>query len=132
MALINVNPAAEVKTGFEAVKPGTYRMRIKEVIDRNPEKNDLKVVLEFTSPVAELYGVDNQPLKGSAGSLFDYIMLDMEKQWKLRQFTEAVGLPWAAYDPIAELPGRELDVVVKTEVYEGETRNKVSRYVIAK
>lgn len=130
MGMINVNPAAEVKTGFAPVKPGTYLVRIKEVTDRNPEKNDLRLVLEFVAPSSELYGVDNEPLKGNAGSLFDYVMLDNEKQWKFRQLTEACGLPWAAYDPIVELPGRELSVVVKTEQYEGETRNKVTRYVI--
>lgn len=131
MAIINVNPAAEVKTGFAPVKPGTYLMRIKEVTDRNPEKNDLKLVLEFVSPASELLGVDNEPLKGNAGSLFDYIMLADDKQWKLRQLTEACGLPWQAYDPLVELPGRELKVVVKTEVYEDETRNKVSRYYVS-
>lgn len=131
MAIINVNPEAEVKTGFAPVKPGTYAVRIKSVEDRNPEKNDLKIVLEFTQPVSELYGIDNEPLKGNAGSLFDYIMLDNEKQWKLRQLTEACGLPWAAYDPLVELPGRELYVIVKTEAYEGEIKNKISRYVVA-
>ena len=131
MAIINVNPEAEVKTGFAAVKPGTYQVRVKTVEDRNPEKNDLKVVYEFVQPASELCGVDGEPLKGNAGSLFDYIMLDNEKQWKLRQLTEACGLPWAAYDPLVELPGREVYVVVKTELFEGETKNKISRYVVA-
>ena len=131
MGVINVNPEAEVKTGFAPVKPGTYQVRIKEVTDRNPEKNDLKLVLEFVQPASELLGIDNVPLKGSAGSLFDYIMLDNDKQWKLRQLTEACGLPWSAYDPLVELPGRELFVIVKNELYEGEVKNKVNRYVVA-
>jgi hypothetical protein len=129
--LVNVNPSVEVKSGFETVKPGTYRMRIKSVEDRNPEKNDLKVTLEFTDP-STLLGLDGQALKGQAGSLFDYVMLDNDKQWKLRMITEAAGLPWANYDPVVELPGRELDVAVKTEAYEGEQRNKVGRYVVPK
>ena len=131
-AMLNVNPAAEVKTGFNPVKPGTYNMRIKEVTDRNPEKNDLKIVLEFVAPASELMGIDNEPLKGNAGSLFDYVMLDNEKQWKLRQLVEACGLEWQAFDPLVELPSRELSVVVKTELYEGEQKNKVARYVVAK
>jgi hypothetical protein len=131
VSIINVNPSAEVKSGFAPVKPGTYRMRIKEVTDRNPEKNDLKVVMEFVQSASELYGIDNEPLKGSAGSLFDYVQLDMDKQWKLRMITEAAGLPWADYDAVIELQGKELDVVVKTELYEGEQRNKVARYVVA-
>lgn len=130
--MISVNPDAEIKTGFQPVKPGTYPMRIKEVTDRNPEKNDLKVVLEFVQPASELYGIDNEPLKGNAGSLFDYVGLSMDKQWKLRMITEAAGLPWVNYDAVVELPGKELNVVVKTELYEGEQRNKVARYVVAK
>lgn len=129
MALLKVNKDAEVKAGFETVKAGTYRMRIKEVTDRNPEKNDLRIVLEHTAPASELCGLSGEPLKGQAGSLFDYIMLDNDKQWKLRMLTEACGLPWGDFDPVEDLVGRELDVVVKTELYEGEQRNKVARYV---
>ena len=131
MAIINVNPSAEVKTGFAPVRPGTYMVRIKSVEDRNPEKNDLKVILEFVDPAAVLFGIDGEPLKGNAGSLFDYVMLDPEKQWKLRQLTEACGLPWQAFDPTVELVGRELYAIVKTEPYEGEIKNKISRYVVA-
>lgn len=131
MSIINVNPEAEIRTGFAPVKPGTYPVRIKEVTDRNPEKNDLKVVYEFVQPASEILGVDNEPLKGNVGSLFDYVMLDNDKQWKLRQLTEACGLPWVAYDPVVELQGRELYVVVKTELFEGEVKNKISRYVVA-
>jgi len=130
MAIISVNPSAEVKTGFAPVKPGTYQVRIKSVEDRNPEKNDIKIVYEFVQPASELIGIDNEPLKGNAGSLFDYIMLDNEKQWKLRQLTEACGLPWAAYDPLVELPGREVYVVVKIEEYNSEMKNKITRYVV--
>ena len=130
MALINVNPDAEVKTGFATVKPATYPLRIKTVEDRNPDKNDLKITFEFVQPASELLGVDNLPLKGNPGSLFDYIMLDNDKQWKLRQLTEACGLPWVAYDPLVELPGRELLAIVKTEIYENEPKNKISRYVV--
>jgi hypothetical protein len=130
MGMIRVNPEAEVKAGFAPVKAGTYAMRIKEITDRNPEKNDLKVVLEFVAPASELIGLDNEPLKGSAGSLFDYIMLDFDKQWKLRMITEAAGLPWGNFDPM-DLQGKELNVVVKLETYEGEQRNKVARYVAA-
>jgi hypothetical protein len=130
MAIFNVNPSAEVKTGFTPVKPATYELRIKEVEDRNPEKNDLKVTFEYVAPQSELLGVDNQPLKGNAGSLFDYIMLDNDKQWKLRQLTEACGLPWIDQDFLVELPGRTCFAIVKTESYEGELRNKIARYVI--
>lgn len=136
MALLKVNPQAESKSDFPTFAPGTYRMRIKEVQDRsinaeNP-KPDYKVTLEFVD-LAQLVKIDGTPYNGGldgAGNLFDYVMQDAEKQWKLRQLTEAAGLPWADYDPCVELPGKEIDVKVKTEVYEGEQKNKVGRYVL--
>lgn len=131
MALINANPNAEVKS-FVAVKPGPYQMRITEVIDRNPDKNDLQIKVEHVQPASELLGVDNLPLKGMPSSVFDYIMLAADKQWKLRQLTEACGLVWGDYDPVVELPQKEITVVLKTEIYEGEVKNKVARYVVAK
>ena len=39
---------------------------------------------------------------------------------------------WADYDPVVDLPGRELDVVVRNETYEEVLRNRVGRYVIPK
>jgi len=132
MALINVNPEAEVKTGFETVKAGTYPMRIKEIKDRNPEKNDLEVQWEHVTPVGELTGISGEPLKGQPSGVYDYIMLSPDKQWKLRMLTEAASLPWTDYDPVVDLQGVEVEVVLKLEAYEGEQRNKVARYVIPK
>lgn len=129
--LIKANSEAEASVGFETIKPGTYRVRVKEVTDRNPEKNDLRVVLELVD-MSNLLNPAGEALKGRPGSLFDYIMLDADKQWKLRSITEAAGLPWNDYDPVVDLPGRELDVVVKVEEYNGELKNKVGRYVANK
>lgn len=132
--MFKVNPDAEVKSGFPTFKPGTYTMRIKAVVDRSPEKNDFKVTLEFAD-VSQLITLDGQQFNGSvegAGNLFDYVMQDPEKQWKLRQLTEAAGLPWSDFDPTVDLIGREVQVVVKTEAYEGEQKNKVARYVLPK
>lgn len=132
MGMLTVNPNAEVKQGFPTVKPDTYRMRIVEVIDRNPEKNDLKVTLQYVD-AHQLVLLDGSGYTGTAegaGKLFDYIMLDHEKQWKLRTITEACGLPWRDYNPVVDLQGREVDVKVKIEVYNEEQRNKVDRYVV--
>ena len=129
--IVNVNPDAEVSVGFEAVKPGTYPVRITEIKDRNPEKNDLEVTLEHTTPKESLLGLTDDVLKGQASRLKDYIMLAPEKHWKLRAITEAAGLPWQDYDPETELLGREINVVIKLEEYMGEQRNKVARYIVA-
>jgi len=130
--LIKVNVNAEVSAGFEAVKTGNYRMRVKQVTDRNPEKNDLEVVLEHTLTPTELAGTAGQPLKGQPSGVYDYITLADDKQWKLRAITEAAGLPWGDYDPVIDLPGREVEVTLKTKPYEGELRNKVGRYIVPK
>lgn len=131
MGAFNANPQAEVSAGFEAVKAGTYRMRVKECKDRSSEgKQDYEVKLEHTLPKEELVGVEGSPLKGMPSTVYDYLMTAPDKQWKLRSITEAAGLPWQDYDPVTELIGRELDVVVKVEPYNGENRNKVARYVV--
>lgn len=130
MSLIKANPAAEVSVGFETIRPGTYRMRIKAVENRNPAKNDLKLTLEYVDTSA-LIGLTGEPLKGNAGNLFDYIMLADDKQWKLRQVVEACGMTWQDLDE-QDLVGKECDVTVKLETYEGEQRNKVARYVVVK
>lgn len=128
MALLNVNPAAEVSQ-FEFVKAGTYPMRITKVVDRNPGKNDLEVTLEHTTPPSELYNIQGNPLKGKPSSLKDYVMLAFDKQWKLRMLVESAGMEWGDLDPVVDLLGKEVQVVVKIDTYEGEQKNKVGRYV---
>lgn len=129
MGMVNVNPEAELRPEFETVKAGTYAMRIKAVKDRNPEKNDLEVQLEHVDVPANLTNLRGEPCK-AVGGVFDYIPLAHDKQWKLRQVTQAAGLPWQSYDPVTELLGRELQVVIKLDLFEGEQRNKVARYVV--
>jgi hypothetical protein len=141
MGVLRVNPEAEVSVGFPVLKPGVYRMRIKEVEDRSADpsnpKDDYKVTLGFAD-VSQLVLNDGTPYLGTiegAGSLFDYVMQAQDKQWKLRTLTEACGLPWADYDPVVDLPGKEVDVKVKLEEYpkgSGDLKNKVDRYIIEK
>ena len=129
--IVNVNPNAEVSTGFSPVKAGTYPMRIVDVVDRYSDgKNDLKVTLEHITQADQLLGVDNAELKGQPARVFDYVMLDPEKQWKLRSITESAGLPWEDYDPVVDLKGKEVEVILKLETYEGNQSNKVNRYVV--
>jgi len=131
MTLIKANPEAEVSQSFEAVKPGPYRMRIRAVKNRNPEKNDLEIELEHTIPVTELCGVGGDAIKGQPQRVFDYIMLAADKQWKLRALVESTGLPWGDVDD-SEFQGKEVDVTLKIEEYNGEQRNKAGRYIVKK
>lgn len=134
MGVVRVNPTAEAGTEFPVMKPGTYRMRIKAVEDRNNSetpKNDLKVTLEYVDG-SQLIQLNGTPFNGkleAAGSLFDYIGLADDKQWKLRQIAEAAGLGWTDQDFAETLLGCELDVKVKIEEYQGEQKNKVGRYM---
>ena len=133
MGMFKVNPAAEASVGFPTFKAGVYAVRITKVEDRNPQKNDLKVTFAYTNPT-QLIQIDEQPFTGSldaAGSLFDYVMLAEDKQWKLRSLVEACGLVWADLDP-QDLVGKELDVKVGLEEYQGDQKNKLNRYVIKK
>jgi hypothetical protein len=130
MGLINVNPDAEVKSAFDVVQAGTYRVRIKEVEDRNPKNNDLKVTFNFVDAPAMVTNVQNEPCK-NLGQLFDYVMLASDKQWKLRSLVEACGMVWQNLDE-QDLVGRELDVTVKVEDYQGDKVNKVGRYIAPK
>ena len=113
-------------------------MRVKAVQDReaNPDqgkepKADFKVTLEFVD-AGQLTLLNGQPFTGKleqAGSLFDYIQKAADKQWKMRQFNEALGLGWGDFDPEADWLGKEVTVKVVTEAYEGEQKNKVKRYI---
>ena len=131
MALINANPDAELKPQFETVQAGAYAMRIKTAEDYTSQKGTemIKISLEFVDPPMNLTNLEGQPCK-AVGNIFDYIMTEADKQWKLRQLTEAVGLPWGSYDAVVELPGKEVKVQVKLEAYEGDQKNKVGRYIV--
>lgn len=131
MAILNTNPAAEVSVAFETIKPGTYPMRITEVTDRNPDKNDIKIKLEYVDK-SGLVTLAGEQAK-NPGSLFDYVQLASDKQWKLRTLYEAAGLGWpTTIDPCVDLQQVEVPVTIKLEEYEGEQKNKVARYVIKK
>lgn len=133
MALLKTNPAAEVSAGFPTFKAGVYRMRVVKVEDRNPAKNDLKVTMAYADP-SQLVTIDDKAYTGTldgAGSLFDYVQLAFDKQWKLRTLVEAAGLTWGDMDD-QDLVGKEVDVKVILEEYQGEQKNKVGRYVIPK
>ena len=126
---IVVNPDAEV-SAFAPVRPGTYRMRISEVEDRRPEKEDLHIILVHTMPANELTGIDGEPLKGQASSVHDYLQLAPDKQWKLRSVVEAAGMEWGDFMP-SDLKDKEVELAVTTETYNDQLRNRAGRYVKA-
>jgi len=133
MGMFSANPQAEVSAGFEAVKPGTYHMRYKTVVDRADKgKTDYECLLEHTLPKEELVSVEGMPLRGLSQNVYSYLSYASDKQGMLKAATLAAGLPWADYDPAIDLVGKEIDVVLKVEVYQGENKNKVARFVVPK
>jgi len=133
MGMLNVNPDAEVRGEFDTVKAGTYAMRVKEVTEETSKKGKemLKITLSYIGDPASLTNLAGEPCK-NPGTLIDYAMTAADQQWKIRQLTEAAGLPWGDYDPCIDLQDKEVETIIKLEAYEGEQRNKVSRYVIPK
>lgn len=132
MPQLNANPNAEVNLAFDVVKPGTYRMRVKEITEFTASSGNTcwRVRLEFTDP-SSLSKEDGTPVK-NAGTLLDssLVVSPAEKQGKLRGFVEACGLPWANLDS-DDLIGREVDCNIKIEEYQGEKKNSVGRYLKA-
>lgn len=133
MGTFKANPNAEVSAGFEAVRPGTYRMRIKSVEDRvSIGKTDYKVSLEHVASKDELVNKDGEALKGLPQNVFTYLPYDAERQGMLKAATLACGIAWGDYDPTVDLIGKECDVVLKIEPYNGVDGNKVARFVVPK
>jgi hypothetical protein len=133
MGKFTPNPAAEVSAGFEAVRPGEYRMRIKAAVDRASEgKTDYKLTLEHILTKAELTNVDGEPMKGNAGGVFVYLPYDSERQGMLKGAVLAMGLSWDQGFDETEFIGREIPVVLKLDTYNGVVSNKVARFVTPK
>lgn len=130
MPMFTPNPAAEANVGFDVVQPGTYRMRVKDIkpFDSKSGNKCLKVQLEYVDPSA-LSKEDGTP-SSNPGNLFDngLVTEPAEKQGRLRNFVEACGINWASAGNTDELIGREVDVKIKSEEYQGERSNKVVRY----
>jgi hypothetical protein len=140
MALFTPNPSAEANAAFDVVRPGVYRMRVKEIRDTKDdgslfisEKGNkyYKSILEYVDPSA-LLKEDGTPVK-NAGNLFDILVYEpAEHQGRLRNFVEACGKAWGEVSDTDDLIGCEVDVKVKVDTYEGEKSNKVARYLPVK
>ena len=132
------NPEAEAKAAFDVVQPGTYRMRVKEITDKKPDGSVLqsekgnkyfKVQLEYVDP-SGLTKIDGSPAK-NPGGVFDngLVYEPKESQGRLRNFVEACGVSWADAGDEQILVGKEVDVKIKVDEYQGEKTNKVGRYL---
>ena len=87
--------------------------------------------LKFVEPADSLTGVDGQPLKGQPSNIRLRTMLSPELQWKLRGLVEAALGEWRDFDE-SELYGKEVEVRINEEDYEGQIRNNAGRVIIPK
>lgn len=65
--------------------------------------------------------------------IYDYLVLTTSMEWKLSQFFESLGLKKKG-EPLTKMPWSEVlgavgKCKIKHEIYEGETRCKVDRYL---
>ena len=129
MARLNANPEAEASLAFDTVKPGDYVMRVRSIEETTSQKSGnqmWKVTLEYVDPSA-CVTLDDKPAK-NPGTLIDYCVTEPSMQGKVKGFVLACGRQWEDLDS-ETLIGCDLKVRVKTELYEGEHRNKVGRYL---
>lgn len=131
MVNFNPNPEAEANAAFDVVAPGTYKMRVAEITDFQSAKGNscLKIRLEYVDP-SSLLKIDGNPAN-NPGNVFDngLIYEPADKQGRLRNFVEACGESWGDISDTDVLVGKEVDVKIKLDEYQGEQSNKVARYL---
>lgn len=137
MARLNVNPNAEASVAFDTIKPGIYRMRVKEVLTVDQNGNAFvsasgntcwRVRFEFADP-GQVLNL-SEAVAQNPGTLMDAgLVIDpAEKQGKLRGLVEALGMIWQDLDS-DDMIGRECDVKVGLGEYKGEKRNEIKGYL---
>ena len=118
MAKIKYNVKDVERKSFEQPPPGVYEM---EIMEANPRldggKNDIEVVLEVTK--------NNDTAVG--GRLWTYINLGESSQWKLAEFTDALGLPETGTLDTDKLLGKKLKVKVNPDSYKDDAGNVIQR-----
>ena len=132
MPSLTPNTNVEASVAFDVVKPGTYRMRIDSVDEFTAQSGNTcwRIRFVYVDPTS-LEKLDGTGLANNPGSLLDsgFVVIPTEKQGKLRGLVEAVGLTWAEMTDSDVLLGKEVDVKVGTEEYNGETVNRTKRYL---
>ena len=123
----------EAQQEFATIKPGIYRTRVAEIEELTDDqgRNIIKIQHEYVNPESiEVIGT------GKPGRLFNTIYLHKKEALGfLRAFVEAHGISWDYFRQsrdVSQFVGLEAETNVKLDTYEGVTRNKVARYIVAK
>ena len=114
---------ADVEPGkeFEQAKPGIYPAKIIEAEPRLTDgKNDIHVIVEITDP-ADTYS-----------RLHSYVHLGEASRWKMRELTDACGLPAKGTLDTDKLISKNIRIKVGAGTYEGEYRAQLNRFLSLK
>jgi hypothetical protein len=131
MPKLTANPNVEVNSAFDVVKPGVYKMRVKEIEEftANSGNTCWRLRAEYAEP-SSLDKVDGTGPANNPGTILDsgLVIAPADKQGKLRGMVEACGVAWANLDS-DDLIGKEFDAKVGTKEYNGELKNVIKRYL---
>lgn len=124
MAKVKYDVSKVEATGdFETPKPGVYTVKLIECSVTKPEGKDQRI--------EAVYEIQGKEYKGSR--IWDYINLESEaSEWKVRQFTDALGLKPKGTLDTEKLVGKKLRVRVVHDTYQGEPRAKAGRLLAPK
>ena len=131
MAKLNANPNVTASAAFDVVKPGVYKLRVRELNEFIAKESGNKC-LQLEAEYVDISNIDK--LDGgqatNPGTIRDYglVMEPADKQGKLRGLVEACGMNWGDLDT-DELIGKEFEAKVGTEPYNGEPKNVIKRYL---
>lgn len=109
----------DVEAGGEQPQPGIYKARI---VGANRRETDGKNDIEVTAEV-----IDHKRFGG--GRVWAYVHMGEASKWKLREFTDALGLRAKGTLDTDKLVGKELGIVVVGDSWEGAYRARINRFL---
>jgi hypothetical protein len=105
----------EAGGGGDQPQPGLYKAKVVQALHRTERKdgspaNDIELVLDIGEDYARQW---------------TYIGLEKPSAWKLRELTDALGLPEKGDLDPTKLIGKKLQVKINSDQYEGNYRPRV-------
>ena len=117
MAKVKYDVSHVEASQFKQPTPGLYSMKVEEANYRNADgKNDIELVLVIIG--GEFDGA----------KLWTYVGLSESAEWKMKELTDALGLPEKGELDTNKLIGKKLKVKVNGDQYQGEYRARCGRF----
>ena len=99
--------------------PGVYGIKIVEANRRDTDgKDDIECIVEVT---------DKGEFEGAR--MWSYVNFGEASRWKLREFTDALGLPAKGSLDTTKLIGKKCQAKVSSSTWEGEYRARLQRWL---